>query len=692
MRQFINLTLCITASLLLLLCNPQNSIAASETKYAIVLASAATGARWQPADNPLFKGKYLYITETKIKNRTWERLNLGFFDSRKQATAALPGIRKKYPGAWLRKANLSEIKFAQNNNLKTTTVVRAPKPVIPSTPKRVSKRKTKPVSTVPTDKLDSLMQQAKDAFKKQKYARAIRLFTAITSSGASKHAQTALELQGLARQRNGQKAQAAKLYERYLEKYPEGDAATRVRQRLAGLMTETAPAKKSIKLSSERSINQLTTFGSVSQFYRHDESHTDAAGSITTVSQLISFLDATAIQRNNDIEHKYQLTMDNTYDFLNNQDKSEFRFTQLYYDISSRKTGSSVKLGRQSLRIGGVLNRFDGINAGYQFTSDIRLSLLAGKPTEVEDDTSLNDHKTFYGFIFESGTFLKHWNTNIFYFDQSYDGIDDRTSVGAEIHFRKGSTSVFTMFDYDTLFNELNTAFFNANLAIDERRTAHINAFMRQSPPLSVSNALIGQPTQSLDVLLQNLNMNIEQLHQLAKARSSDSQTVTVGGTQKLTDRFQVNLDVTLASTHSTDATTGIPGVTDVPATPSTGTDFFISGQLVGSSLVVKNDTGVLGFRYFNTKASDTLALILNTRFPITREWRVYPRFQIDVRNVKDSGTQKKLRALFKTDYRFRRSARFDFEIGYEDTSDNQGGQSLGGNSLFYTLGYRLDF
>ncbi len=651
---------------------------AATNKYTIVLASApGTNNQWIPRSLHALRGYTLYVTQAEIKGKAWERLNVGFFDSRKQAVATLKNLKSNYPGAWIRKVSSKEIQFARRNALKTGKRLATTK-----TPAKRKRSKPSPGNA----KLDKLMRQAKTAFKKKQYAKAIRLFSAITHYSDNKYSQEALELQGLARQRKGQKAQAARVYEQYLKLYPDSEGAVRVKQRLTGLLTETRAPRKKLTLRTAASVNEFTTYGSISQFYRHDETRAADTGALTTVSQLITFADYTAIERIDDIEHRYQITIDNTYDFLDSRNKSEFRITELYYDISARSTGSSARIGRQSLRIGSLLNRFDGLQAGYQITPDIRINLIGGLPVETDNKTSFNRHKSFYGVIFESGTFLQHWNANLFHFRQTVDGVDDRISSGAEVQYRGDQLSVFSTVDYDSLYKTLNTAFVNATLTLNAKQSVHASVFMRRAPPLATSNALIGQTATSITELQQTLNLNIEQIHQLAKDRTADSKTATVGGTHKLRKNLQVNLDITLAHTGSTISSQ------KVPATPSTGTDFFISSQLVGNNLILKNDTGVLGFRYFNTKASDTLSLIANSRIPVTRNWRIYPRLQYDLRNIRNGGTQSKLRALFKTDYRLRRNVRFDLEIGYDDTTESDASQSLGSNSLFYTLGYRYDF
>jgi len=678
-QQFVTGLIC-TALLILQLIVLSSAHAASKasSSYAIVLASApGTNLSWKPKSSSLFEGRTLFVTKTTVKGKPYERLNLGFFDSRQQAVLVLNDIQKMYPGAWLRAATANEIK--KTSNLAVAA---------PTAKKPASRKKTTPANkTALTDKqLDSLMQRAKNDFKKQDYSQAIRYLTAVISAGQHQYSMEAFELLGLSRQRKGQNAHAAAIYKEYLEIYPTSDGAIRVKQRLTGLMTSTQAPRDKIRMEADedKKVSETTTFGSFSQFYRKDISKTDDIDSFTTLSQLITFLDLTTLHQTSGFDQRFQFTADDTFDFLDDDDANSFRFIEVYYDLSSRKTGTSGRIGRQALRLGGILKRFDGISAGYQFTPDMRLNVLAGYPVDIDNKTSINQHKSFYGFTYETGTFLEHWDMNLFFFDQSIDGIDDQSSVGTEVRYNDRTKSLFGMVDYNLDFKELNILQINANLLFDRGRAAYMNAFMRKTPPLAASNALIGRPEGSIEELLENLN--IEQIHQLARDRTANSSTITLGGSQPISEKFQANADITFSKVDSTVASGG------VPATPSTGIDYFISTQIVGNNLILKRDTGVLGIRYLDSELSNTWSFIANTRIPISRNWRLNPRLQYDIRKITDGRSQNKFRALVRTDYRYLNKIRLDFEIGFDDTSEEINGQSLGSNNLFFTAGYRWDF
>lgn len=678
-RDFV--TAVFTAALLLLLfagAGVSHAADSSSNSYVIVLASApGTKLTWTPKQSSLFKGRTLYVTRTTVKGKPWERLNLGFFSTRQKAVLVMNDVQELYPGAWIREVSANEARAATGKALAVPAAKKAaPAPEVTAVNK----------SSLSDEQLNSLMQRAKDEFKRKNYSQAIRYFNAVISAGEHQYSMEALELLGLSRQRKGQNAHAARIYREYLEKYPDSDGAIRVSQRLTGLLTATQAPREKIHMEAEEiPASRTSVFGSFSQFYRKDRSESsDIDGSITTLSQLVTFLDLTTLYQTARFDQRVQFTADDTYDFLDDEDGNSFRFIEAYYDLGSRKTGTSGRIGRQALRLGGILKRFDGLSAGYQITPGMRLNLLGGYPVGIDNKTSINQHQSFYGLTLETGTFLRYWDMNLFYFDQSIDGIDDQNSVGTEVRYNDRTTSLFGMIDYNLDFKEINILQFNANLLFSRGRTAYLNAFMRKAPVLGTANALIGRLEGSIEELLETLT--IEQIYQLARDRTANSATITVGGSQPISEKFQANADITFSKVEGTEASGG------VPATPSTGTDYFISAQIVGNNLILKRDTGVLGLRYLDTRLSNTWSLIANTRIPISRNWRLNPRLQYDIRDFTDGRNQNKWRALVRTDYRYLNKARFDFEIGYEDTSDELNDQSLGSNSLFFTIGYRLDF
>jgi tetratricopeptide (TPR) repeat protein len=655
--------------------------AAAASSYSIVLSSSpGKNLKWQPQESQLFKGHTVYVEQTIIKGKPWERLCVGFFKQREQAVSLRNKIQKTYPGAWLQKASAKNIAYTISSPKNLSKPVSAAA-ITASIPKQ------KPLlsSTALTEKqLDSLMQRAKTDFKHKKYASSIRYLNALTAIGNHKYSREALELLGLARQRKGQTAHAAETYKKYLSLYPDGEGSDRVRQRLNGLLTAAKAPRESIRMSTAEERGEVTTFGSLAQYYQANRTSNNDIGTITTLSQLVTFFDLTALHTSTALDHRFQFTADHVYDFTDNHDDSTFRFIEAYYELNYRKTGASGRLGRQRLRTGGILRRFDGFSAGYQFTPDMRLNVVGGFPVDIDNKSSINEHKTFYGFTFETGTFLEHWNMNLFYFDQENDGLTESNTVGADVRYRDKRALVFGMLDYDLFYDEFTILQLNTNIQFSHGRSAYVNALMRKSPLLATSNALIGRQEQTIEELKEVLN--IEQIYQLARDRTANSETLTIGGSKQINETYQVTADISFVHRGETVASGG------VPATPDTGTNYFINTQLVANSLLMKNDSNVLGLRYYNTNSSDTTSLIANSRFPVARKWRINPRLQFDFYKLSNGRSQQKLRALLRTDYRYLKKVLFEFDIGYGESFETYNEQDLGNSNLFFTLGYRWDF
>ena len=94
--------------------------------------------------------------------------------------------------------------------------------------------KVRQVTPLTEDELTALMEDANKAMREQQYNRAISYYNRVIEMPDNAYRRDAIELLGLAYERNGQLEEAKKTYDYYLQLYPEGDGAERVHQRLAG--------------------------------------------------------------------------------------------------------------------------------------------------------------------------------------------------------------------------------------------------------------------------------------------------------------------------------------------------------------------------------------------------------------------------------------------------------------------------
>ncbi|MFW5444360.1 MAG: hypothetical protein ACKE51_08655 [Methylococcaceae bacterium] len=126
----------------------------------------------------------------------------------------------------------------------------------------------------------------------------------------------------------------------------------------------------------------------------------------------------------------------------------------------------------------------------------------------------------------------------------------------------------------------------------------------------------------------------------------------------------------------------------------SSGDDYSYSIDLTANSLLTRGDLYTIGFRYINSKVNTT-SFSINTRFPVTREFRINPRFRFDLRD--NNGTTRwTYRPSVRLSYRMFRSLQFEAEAGAEwqksELPSNVSGDLDRVKGYFFIVGYRLDF
>ena len=150
---------------------------------------------------------------------------------------------------------------------------------------------------------------------------------------------------------------------------------------------------------------------------------------------------------------------------------------------------------------------------------------------------------------------------------------------------------------------------------------------------------------------------------------------------------IQFSGDITALNLSDTEKSGG------VEATEGTGTDYIYNLQLIGSNLIKQGDITILGLRYSNSDNRDVYSLNLNTRFLVTRNFRVNPRFRMDSRKNRDNNTgQMVYRPSIRLDYRVKNRLSLEAEIGGEYSSREIVNDSGIDSSYFVYVGYRADF
>jgi len=638
------------------------------------------------AKQDLFEGYSLYTTSTEIDGQIWHRLRLGFFPTKKAANEVLKGLQNVYPQAWVTKAPQTDINAAEQ----AVSEPQSAPPVAVEPPKPVSKPALKPLSE---ERKTNLLEEGRQAMLKEDYRRAVQIYTRLQQSDDPEISQQALEYLGLARERNNQLAHAKAEYEKYLTLYPTGEGAERVKQRLAGVLTARATAAQPLRATKddEAGLWRTDIYGSFSQYYDRDESYTNNEDAVINRSSLTTDLDLNARFRSDDYDVRFNFVGGYEKDFRDSDD-SEERISSLYLDVLSHKLELSTRIGRQSRSTGGVLGRFDGALVSWQAFEKIGVNLVAGYPVSFSREIEPDTDRPLYGISFDLGTFAEMWDFNIFYITQDVDSITDREAVGGEVRFFKPGLSFFTLVDYDIFYNKLNTVLFNSNWQMSSKTTVNLSGEYRHSPILTTSNALQGQTLTTIDQMLQSISE--EQVKQLALDRTTIRRAFTLGVTHSFSPNFQVNADVTVSKqTGTPTSTVGIPPIVDVAGYDGTGYEYFYSLQFIGSSLIKEGDIGIIGLRYSDTSSYRTYSLNIDTRYPVTRNLRINPRFLVDYRTVNDSSNELlKFRPLVRLEYRWKRRYNFEIEGGLEISTEETSTTVDDQRGYFLTVGYRIDF
>lgn len=535
--------------------------------------------------------------------------------------------------------------------------------------------------------LDPVMKEARQALTGGNFQRAIQLFTKIVESGEGPLRREALELLGLTRERNGQLAQAAAEYNRYLKDYPTGPDSDRVRQRLAALVTINEPKTAETRTKPKTPDTgkwRTEADGSLAQYYYLNTVRPPGGPTQTTQSALTSDVDVRVRARSNTLDMRALFVGSYDADLLGSSD-----VTRLYnasIELRDLKRGLFGRVGRQSQNTQGVFGRFDGVSLSADLLEHLRLNGFFGYPVESSRNTNVDTTRKLYGGGFTFDKLIGDWSFGTYFIEQTNSGLIDRRAVGAEVKYFEPGRSLYGLIDYDIFFKELSTAYFMGSLNIGQKTTINATLDYRKGPFLTTENAILGQGVTALSDLLGVFTPT--EIYQLALDRTATSRSATIGLTQILNDRLQLNSDLTISSLSGTIASGGVPGYS------ATGTNIWWSTQLVATDVLRQGAIFIGGLRYAKLDNYDSYGVILNYRFPVTREFRVNPRLFIDYRSAQAGGTDRLLvRPWIRMDYRLTRWLQFEFEGGVEWYDELlPGTPSAQTTGTFFYGGYRVMF
>ncbi len=559
-----------------------------------------------------------------------------------------------------------------------------------------------------------LITQARADLRQNKFEAAIAQLKRAVQQPENRRTPEARELLGVAYQKAKQTAAAKAVYEDYLSRYPKGDGNEGVRQRLLAIETaEAAPAERlraaagapvgpdGAPLSGaapapRQSFGSVS--GSVSSTYIRDDSYSvnrDATQALNLnatkddhqshQNEVLSSFDTTAQWGDGNVKMKIRLSGTDEYRI---QPTAEdlFGVSSLYLDTSVKDWGTTFRLGRQIRNSDGILGRFDGAVFTYQYDPIFGFTTFGGSPVEYRTDTPFKDDRYFGGGALNFGPW-KGVDADVYAIQQMDRDILDRQAVGAEFRYNDMTKSAFLTVDYDVHFDKLDAAIFTGTWTLPDKSIIRAGADYRMAPYLTTWNALQGQPFTTIYDLLKKTTYTQADLQQMAIDRTATYQSSNVGYTRQITEKFQINLDVTQAHINGTIASYNVGG------TPDSGDEFYYGAQLVGSSLFTDGDMYSAAFRYSDLQDSNNFAVDLSTRYPITQDLRLQPHVVASYSTGKGSSWDEyTVIPSLLVDYSLRKDLNIEIEVGDRMTWRSQGTTQTTENELLITGGVRYDF
>jgi tetratricopeptide (TPR) repeat protein len=504
-----------------------------------------------------------------------------------------------------------------------------------------------------------LLEVGKTALKDGDNNKAIQIFTKMLGMPDSKERQEALELLGVARERNNQKAHAKAIYTEYLKQYPKTEGAARVKQRLNDLLYGQLKPRKKLKVTNREEEVTSAFFGSFAQYYYRGQNSTDLTGTTVDQSLLLSQISLNWSIRGADYDVRNFIYANHSHDYISKVDNSLTAQTA-YTQFKNSKYGFSGRLGRQTGSKGGVLGKFDGLQASYDMTSRLSINAVTGYPVDISNKRSIQTRKPFWGLGFELDGKGMMPDILPYYIRQNVDGIVDREAVGSEFRHFGDKGNYYSLIDYDVAYSDLNLFILRGQYKWTQNTMLNFNYDYRNSPLLFTSDALIGRTdATTVEQLLKTYTE--DQIRTMASERIGNATTLSTGISHKFSPLYQINTDITFAQGEYMvqDPSTAL-------FTSQNGNQTYLSTQLIANKWLSEHDTTLLGLRLSSTDSYDESSLYISNRLPIENSWKLDTRYRVDFRK---NGSGEKLlrqRPSIKLNYRYMRTMTFELETGVE--------------------------
>lgn len=537
--------------------------------------------------------------------------------------------------------------------------------------------------------IERIYSAARAAITAKDYRHATQLLTKLTQMPPHARSAEAQELLGVVRERNGQMAQARAEYEIYLETFPDSAGASRVRQRLAALLTAMSappalhdgsgagpaaadaplpplagvrrtpppaggvavapePAKSfSASLSSYYYLNQGSTVLTEFNANRTTTDNTVYNNALVTSFDLSDTVETDGFSLNWRFGGDFELDMaDST--------KNQLRLSKAYGEFDFKNSNLALRLGRQTRYDGGIFGRFDGALLTYSINDHLTARFTAGLPVASSKDGLFSSKSVLLGASITYADLSPGLDVSAYFVNQATGPYTERRAVGLEAQFQSASASGFALIDYDINFGQLNTAKVSGTKVFANSASLTLSADISRSPLLALSNALSGQAEQTLSGL--NAFYTLSEMQQLALDRSATTRSATVVYSVPISDVWMASINGSAFLTGATPASGG------VAAAPSTGIEYYFTAQMVGNGVFSERDVVSISARYADTASSTLVLLDGYRRFQVSDKLRLNTRVKVGHRSVV-SGSGSEWFAIPSLNMRYTQTDSLDFEM-----------------------------
>ncbi|MBI4996288.1 MAG: hypothetical protein HZC22_05185, partial [Rhodocyclales bacterium] len=546
------------------------------------------------------------------------------------------------------------------------------------------------------------MDDARKAVADKDLARAINRLNRTLGMPTNAQTEAAQALIGEVREMNGEIAKARAEYELYLKLYPQGKDAPRIKERLAALPKDAPRPLQARTRPLQRGPAEWMVYGSFSQYYYTGKSHIEVTTppppglldfitdvlSLTDQDALISNLDVNARRRDGITDTRIVFRDTDTQNYLN-KSKSYNRLYSAYVEQSDRQLGYFVRAGRQTPTGGGVFERFDGLNVGYNFADRWRINGVAGYAVEFLSPFK----KDFFGASIEMQPQPDQIGLTGYVIQQRLDGLLNRQAIGLEARYFDMHATAFGMLDYDILYKGINIAMLQGNYRSDDGLNLTTYVDYRKVPAYSLTNAYA--LLNGMTVKQAISAMGIEQVRADAKALTATSKLLSIGLTYPLSPQWQIGADYRAASISGTQEAWTYPTADNpvpilIAAYPDQGTNHVVGLQTIGYNLLATNDLGVVNANFIKGVDYNGQALSGSYVFSYGDAWRLELNLRYYQQKNDAAETQKRTSPSLKLGYRWG-FASIEGEAGQEEVKVDGPLRTERSDRKYMFVGYRLE-